>query len=65
MLNTLAIPSEALVDVPQISETIQKGVDAFMEAVPSLMRALEAVASVHPCITGASSLFRINGGIKW
>ena len=41
-------------DTPQIAETIQKGVDTFMEAVPSLMKALDEVAKIHPFISGTS-----------
>lgn len=44
-------------DTPQIAETIQKGVNTFMEAVPPLMDALDAVAKIHPFITGASQFF--------
>jgi hypothetical protein len=54
VVNTLAAPAKALMDTPQIAETIQKGVNTFMEAVPPLMEALDAVAKIHPFIGGAS-----------
>ena len=52
VVNTLAAPAMALVDTPQIAEAIEKGVNAFMEAVPVLMKALDEVAKVHPFISG-------------
>ena len=54
MVDTLAVPVKALMDTPQIAETIQNGVNTFMEAVPILMKALDEVAKVHPFISGAS-----------
>jgi hypothetical protein len=59
VFNTLATPAKALIATPQIAETIQKGVNSFMEAVPPLMDALDAVAKIHPFIGGASLPFRI------
>ena len=53
MVDTLAVPTKALMDMPQIAETIQKGVDTFMEAVPILMKVLDEVARIHPFISGA------------
>jgi hypothetical protein len=58
---TLATPVKALMATTQIAETIQKGVDSFMEAVPPLMDALDAVAKIHPFIGGASPFSRITG----
>jgi len=52
VVDTLAAPAKALLDTPQIADAIQKGVNAFMEAVPSLMKALDEVAKVHPFISG-------------
>ena len=40
-------------DTSQIAETIQKGVNTFMEAVPPLMKALDEVAKIHPFINGS------------
>ena len=56
MVDTLIVPVKALIDTPHIAATITKGVDTFMEAVPSLMKALDEVAKIHPFISGASSL---------
>lgn len=56
VVNTLAVPAKALMDTPQIAETIEKGVNTFMEAVPVLMKALDEVAKVHPFISGAIPL---------
>lgn len=53
VVDTLAVPAKALMDTPQIAESIQKGVNTFMEAVPILMKALDEVAKVHPFISGA------------
>jgi len=50
--NVLAAPAKALVDTPQIADAIEKGVNAFMEAVPVLMTALDEVAKIHPFISG-------------
>ena len=52
MVDTLAAPAQALLGTPQIADAIQKGVNTFMEAVPSLMKALDEVAKVHPFISG-------------
>ena len=53
--NTLAAPAEALIDAPQIADAIEKGVNAFMEAAPVLMKALDEVAKVHPFISGMNT----------
>jgi len=52
VVNTLAVPVKALANTPQITDAIVKGVGAFMEAVPTLMKALDEVAKVHPFISG-------------
>ena len=51
-VDTLAV--KASIDTPQIAETIQKGVNTFMEAVPTLVKALDEVTKIHPLISGAS-----------
>ena len=56
MADTLVAPAKALMDKPQIVGHIKNGVDAFIEAVPVLMKALDEVAKVHPFISGASLL---------
>jgi hypothetical protein len=61
IIATLAVPMKALGDAPQIAEAIQKGVNTFMEAVPVLMKALDAVAKVHPFISSASPFFGTQG----
>ena len=52
IVDTLVVPLKGLMDTPQIAETIQTGVNTFMEAVPSLMKALDEVAKIHPFISG-------------
>ena len=52
VVDTLAVPAKALLATPQIADTIEKGVNAFMEAVPVLMSALDEVAKIHPFISG-------------
>lgn len=47
----------ALLDTSQVADIIEKGVNTFMEAVPSLMKALDEVAKVHPFISGEPRLF--------
>ena len=54
MVDTLVVPVKALMDTPQIAGNIQKGVDTFMETVPTLMKALDEVAKIHPFINGAN-----------
>ena len=54
--DTLAVPARALMDMTPIAETIQEGVNTFMDAVPVLMKALDEVAKIHPFISGASPL---------
>lgn len=56
LVNRFTVTMEAVMDTPQIAETIQNGVNTFMEAVPSLMKALDEVAKIHPFISGASPL---------
>ena len=56
VVDTLAEPVKALMDTSGITETIQKGVNTFMETVPILMKALDEVAKIHPFISGKSSL---------
>ena len=51
---------KAVMDTPQIAEAIKDGVNTFMEAVPSLMKALDEVAMIHPFISGTSSFPWIN-----
>ena len=60
LVNRFTVTMEAVMDTPQIAETIQNGVNTFMEAVPSLMKALDEVAKIHPFISGASPLSCIN-----
>lgn len=57
VIKTLTTPAKALMDTSKLSETILKGVDSFMEAVPPIMKALDEVAKIHPFINGAISLF--------
>ena len=52
VVDTIAAPAKALLDTPQIADAIEKGVNAFMEAVPVLMSALDEVAKIHPFISG-------------
>jgi len=62
VVNTLAAPVKALLDTPQIADAIEKGVNTFMETVPSLIKVLDEVAKVHPFISGEFHPF--NGWIK-
>jgi hypothetical protein len=59
VVDTLTAPAKALMDASHISESIHKGVNTFMEAVPPLMKALDEVAKIHPFISGENPLFRI------
>ena len=52
VLSTLTTPEKALMDTPQVAETIRKGVNKFIEAVPSLIKVLDEVAKVHSFIGG-------------
>lgn len=44
-LSALTTPAKALVDTPQVAETIRKGANKFTEV-------LDEVANVHPFISG-------------
>ena len=57
MVNKLAVPTKALLDTSQIADVIEKGVNTFMEAVPSLVKMLDEVAKVHPFISGEPHSF--------
>ena len=56
---TLSSEQQAVVDTfmdtSKIAETIHKGVNTFMEAVPPLMKLLDEVAKIHPFISGTIS----------
>jgi len=52
VIKTLAVPVKALLDTPHMADAIEKGVNTFMETVPSLMKALDEVAKIHPFISG-------------
>ena len=54
LVATLAPTVKAVVDTPQVAETIQKGVITLMDAVPPLMKGLDEVAKIHPFIGGTS-----------
>lgn len=56
-MDTLSRLAKAPLDTPQVADAIQKGVSTFMETVPSLMRALDEVAKIHPFISGELRLF--------
>jgi len=56
VVDTFVVPVKALMDTPQIADNIQRGVNTFMEAVPTLVKALDAVAKVHPFINGEKML---------
>lgn len=47
------VTKKTSMDTPQIAEAIQKGVKAFMEAVPPLLKALDEVAKTYSFISGA------------
>ena len=57
LMDALAAPAKALMDSSQIADTIHKGVEAFMDAVPPLMNALDEVAKIHPFISGTITFF--------
>ena len=52
VVNTLAAPAKALVNTPQIADTIKKHINAFMEAAPVLIKTLDGLAQTHPFIYG-------------
>jgi hypothetical protein len=47
-------------DTPQISEAIQKGVNTFMETVPTLIKALDEVVKNKQFVSGTEAFFGIN-----
>ena len=49
---TQDVSATILSDASQIADVIEKGVNTFMEAVPTLSKALDEVAKIHPFITG-------------
>jgi len=52
VVDIIAVPVKALLDAPHMADAIEKGVNTFMEAVPTLMKALDEVAKIHPFISG-------------
>ena len=63
MIDTLGKPVKALLDTSQIADAIEEGVNTFMEAVPSLMKALDEVAKIHPFINGELESFNDRVGV--
>lgn len=57
VVDTLATPAKELMNTSHITDTIHKGVDTFMEAVPLLVKALDEVAKAHPFINGTTPFF--------
>ncbi|KAF9781672.1 hypothetical protein BJ322DRAFT_1161455 [Thelephora terrestris] len=58
VVDTLATPAKALMDTTKFADSIHKGVNAFMEAVPPLMKALDEVGNIHPFIKVAVLAFK-------
>ena len=52
VVDTLAVPGKALMDIPQIANGITEGVNAFMDVVPGIVKALDGLATIHPFIAG-------------
>jgi len=52
VVNTVAAPSKALIDIPRIADAIENGVNTFMEFAPGLIRTLDGIAQLHPFIGG-------------
>lgn len=52
VINTVMAPLQALAESSGVAEAIEKGVNGFLEAMPTLMKALDEVAKVHPFISG-------------
>ena len=52
VIGTLEAPAIALPDASQVADVIEKGANTFMETVPSLIKALDEVAKIHPFISG-------------
>lgn len=50
------VPIQALAESTGVMEAIEKGVNGFLEAMPTLMKALDEVAKIHPFISGTSML---------
>ena len=63
VVDALAVPAKALANTTQVTDLIQKGGNTFMEAVPSLVRALDEVAKIHPFIGGKHLLLSDRIGV--
>lgn len=50
MASTIGAPAKEAMEIPGIG-------DAILEAIPTLMSALDEVASIHPFVSGARSIF--------
>ena len=50
VVDTLAVPGKALMDIPQVANSITEGVNAFMDVVPGIVNALDELANIHPFI---------------
>ena len=63
VVDALTVTAKALADTTQVADVIQKGVNTFMEVVPSLVRALDEVAKIHPFIGGKHLLLSDRIGV--
>lgn len=45
-------PALTTLDTAQTRQTIERGVQHFMEDIPWLMKALDDVAKIHPFVSG-------------
>ena len=49
---TMVQPVRELLESSDAMKAIEKGVNAFMEDIPWLMKGLDEIARIHPVVTG-------------
>ena len=69
LVGALAEPAKVLLEVSQVADVVEKGVNTFMEAVPVLVKMLDEVARIHPFISGelrpSTSGSKCDGGVHY
>ena len=56
-MQKIAAPIIPVIQASGAVDAIQKGMSGFMEGFPSLMKALDEVAKIHPFVAGTRCIY--------
>jgi hypothetical protein len=65
VVDTLAVPPNVLLDTPQITDAIEKRVNASTKPAPSLTEALGEVVKIHPSTYGVLHALNERITVRW